>query len=63
VPFAGGNQTQAGADSNKAQSGSTAVTINAATLPAMTGTTPLGGSGNAHQTMGPFGICNTIIKT
>jgi microcystin-dependent protein len=63
VPFSGGNQTSAGSDSSKAQSGSTAVTINAATLPAMTGTTPLGGSGTAHQNMGPFGICNTIIKT
>lgn len=39
------------------------LTINAATLPAMTGTTPLGGSGTPISVVQPTLIANCIVKT
>jgi hypothetical protein len=48
-PFDAGNQTAAGADSVKADAGSSAITINAATLPQMAGTAASGGSGTSFS--------------
>lgn len=41
---------------------SAGLTINSATLPSMTGTTPIGGSGTALQTIQPTTMVNYVIK-
>jgi microcystin-dependent protein len=48
---------------NNLTAGGASVTVNANTLPAMTGTTPLGGSGTAHTNVQPSMIFNMIIAT
>lgn len=51
------NGLSSGNDGGSGLIGTTsAVTVTANTLPAMTGTTPLGGSGTALQTMPPFAV-------
>jgi microcystin-dependent protein len=60
--FDGSNQSGRGYNVGGFQGGTLAITNTAATLPAMTGTTPLGGSGTALTIVPPIIVMNAFLR-